>query len=242
MPQKYHQEDWLREEYVDGRRSTVDISNECGVSAQTIRRWLDEYDIPRRNQSEAQIKEKKKVHDEEWLREQYIDERRSMRDIGDEVGMTASGVKKWINRFDITTRKAHEFHLYEPASFFTGKNGYEYVSSKHDYDVHSTTIHQLVAIANGANPSKVFSNGRYHVHHENRIYWDNRPENLTLKSSVRHQHDHNSPNPVPDEYELNTDTQTLLAQLRNKVAEWEGRDNSTVNMCANELDALLRNA
>jgi hypothetical protein len=47
-------------------------------------------------------------------------------------------------------------------------------------------VHQLVAIADGADPDKVFSNGEYNVHHRNCVKWDNRPDNLELVEAGRH--------------------------------------------------------
>jgi len=41
-------------------------------------------------------------------------------------------------------------------------------------------VHQLVAIAYGADPSCVFSDGAFHVHHQNGCELDNRPQNLEL--------------------------------------------------------------
>ena len=53
-------------------------------------------------------------------------------------------------------------------------------------------VHQLVAIANGADPSEVFSGGRFHIHHRNGCKFDNRPGNLEVRRSDehgRHHHD-----------------------------------------------------
>lgn len=47
-------------------------------------------------------------------------------------------------------------------------------------------IHQLVAIANGADAHKVFSGGEYHVHHKNGCRVDNRPINIELLSRSEH--------------------------------------------------------
>lgn len=52
MP-KYRDSDWLEEQYVDQKRSTPDIADECGVSTQTICRWLGEHNIETRDRSEA---------------------------------------------------------------------------------------------------------------------------------------------------------------------------------------------
>jgi len=238
----YQNEAWLREQYVENRRSMPDMADECGVTATTISRYLDKFDIDARGQSEAQITEKKKVHNEEWLREQYIDNRRSMKDIAGEVDMTPSGVKKWIDNFDIETRSSAEHYRYQPASFFTAFNGYETVSTKLNYESHTAKVHQLVMIAEGANPAKVFSNGRYHIHHENGIYWDNRPENLELKAAKVHGSDHNAPDTtlVPSGYATELDKDELLVELRTLIAEWREQDNPTLDMAADELHSLLK--
>lgn len=60
-------------------------------------------------------------------------------------------------------------------------NGYEEIINGDDV----CKIHQLVAIAEGHDPYKVFSRS-HHVHHINEIEWDNRPENLQLLSRSEH--------------------------------------------------------
>jgi len=51
-------------------------------------------------------------------------------------------------------------------------------------------LHQLLAIAEGADPHKVFSDGAYHCHHKNGLRWDNRPCNVELKKAEQHIGDH----------------------------------------------------
>ena len=55
-------------------------------------------------------------------------------------------------------------------------------------------VHQLTAIAAGASPYLVFSDGEYHVHHCNRVRFDNRPENVELRASDDHARHHHSNN------------------------------------------------
>jgi len=238
----YQNEEWLRREYVSKRRTLEQLAGDCNVSAQTIRRWMDKYSIPRRGRSESQINEKKKVHNETWLREQYLGKRRSMKDIAEEVDMTPSGVKKWVDKFGIDTRTATEHYRYTPACYFTDTHGYETHSCRNGRGGQDRVkVHQLVAIANGAEPAKVFSNGRYHIHHKNRIYWDSRAENVELKSPHVHQHDHNARGDarVPSEVRENVDTDELLTELFKQVSSWREAEISGLDVAADEVESLL---
>lgn len=239
---KYKDKEWLRTQYVDNRRTSREIGNDCDVSNVTILRWMDKFGIEKRDQSQAQIREKKPFHNESWLRTQYLDEGRSMRDIADECGVTASGVKKWIDNFDIPTRDSAKHMRYTPVSHGWGSRGYEYVRAKYQYEASGCFVHQLVAIAEGANPHKVFSNGRYHVHHKNSVKWDNRPDNLELKSAKTHSvhHHHEERHSIPDEYVSQADREELLFALRQLVNDWKDAKLGALDVAADELDGLLR--
>lgn len=72
--------------------------------------------------------------------------------------------------------------------FETRPDGYERVRSWEPSEKREryAYIHQLVLIAEGEDPYLVFSNGRFHGHHGNRVRWDNRPSNLSLERSEDH--------------------------------------------------------
>lgn len=132
---RYHDEDWLRQQYCDENRSTYDIADECGVEAETIRRWLEEFAIER-----------------------------------DGVGRPEKSTGgKYIYRRE------------------NDKQYVQYaVGNPNEGDVTTFYEQQLVAIAEGAEPEKVFSENQHEIHFENDCPLDTRPDNLTLMDAGEH--------------------------------------------------------
>jgi|GEM_PF-3240438 len=131
------------------------------------------------------------------LREQYVEKEKSQQEIADEWGCTRSTIQRWMNRHEIPRRSGMGggANRVEYASFYTETHengGYEKVGA---YDPERegmvwTTVHQLVAIAQGENPEKVFSDGEYQTHHRTGIPFDNRRENVELLRREVHQRAH----------------------------------------------------
>jgi len=133
--------------------------------------------------------EKHKI--EEKLREQYVERGKTLKELEEEWGTSRGGIHYWLRQFDIE-RRPHVATRVERASFGLDNSGYERAQSrvpgtrKND----AVQIHRLVAIADGADPEKVFSGGKYHCHHVNGIPWDNRPENIELLTREEHLRKH----------------------------------------------------
>ena len=53
----YRDKDWLKEQYIDLKRSGLDIAGECGVCKRTIYLWLEKYGIERRKCYEYELPE-----------------------------------------------------------------------------------------------------------------------------------------------------------------------------------------
>jgi len=53
MDKKYTDCEWLTRKYIEEQHSTAEIGDICGVSKETIRRWLNNCDIKTRSKSEA---------------------------------------------------------------------------------------------------------------------------------------------------------------------------------------------
>jgi uncharacterized protein YjcR len=104
-------EEWLREQYCERKQSTPEIANNCGVSPSTVASWLERHGIEMRTLSEERAQgEVSQLHDEEWLREQYCDQERSAVDIADELNLSHSTVRNWLNRHGIERRDRHSAH------------------------------------------------------------------------------------------------------------------------------------
>jgi len=133
MADKYKDEEWLREQYIEKRKTTYEMADICGVSDPTILRWMDKFGIERRGRSAAQIKHRK-----------------------------------------------------EAPSMRTDYDGYERISAHNGNNQRKTVLHhQLLAIADGVEPQTLLG-GKYDVHHKNRLRWDNRPDNLEVLTKTEH--------------------------------------------------------
>jgi len=85
------------------------------------------------------------------------------------------------------------------ARFGTRSDGYEYWEHRHSGENVRVYVHQLLAIAEGADPSDLFGGG-YDVHHRNSVPWDNRPSNLSVLPHAEHARRHHTPDaPWTDE-------------------------------------------
>jgi DNA-binding transcriptional MerR regulator len=181
---KYKDAEYLRREYWDNGKSLNEIGEQCDTDGVTIHQWMEKHDIPRRTPDQEKGTAWK---DEDTLRRLYWDEGLTLEEIGDELGCDAGTVGNWMERLGVDRELPPEK---KPASYRTNHRGYEMWRSKHNQRQHTLGVHQLLAIADGADPHKVFSGGEYNVHHINHIPWDNRTENIEVLTKSEHSHLH----------------------------------------------------
>jgi len=194
---KYRDESWLKQKYLKENKTREEIGSICGVSEGTIQVWLSKFSIQKYTGCE-------KYKEEDWLEKQYLDEDRDIQDISAECDVTTTTIRHWLDKFDIEKDRLpgcrFNFTSYSgtdgyPTWSATGCNGYPgYL-----------TVHRLVAIADGADPYKVFSDKNYQVHHRNGFKCDNRPSNLELIDRRSHGQHHS-----PDSYKWNDDDMELV--------------------------------
>lgn len=170
-------EELLYEMYVEKDMSQYEIADEVGCTQVTVSNKMDEFSIGIKRDSYP------KLRDKEWLYEQYVEKQKSSRDIAGELGCAFGTVLRWLYNHNIETRPPSSE---KPAYYQTTTQGYETVCSRCSGDLRVVSVHQLLAIADGEPPEKVFSDGDFHVHHKNGVPWDNREQNIEVLSGSEH--------------------------------------------------------
>jgi hypothetical protein len=129
----------------------------------------------------------------EILRHLYQDLELNTRDIGELYSCDSSTVCRYLDKLDIDTRPnwkagveaAAKANRVDYVKKRTLPAGYEYWSSRSMGKGKSSElvyVHRLLAVSEYG-----FEAVRdRHVHHKNKIPWDNRPENIELKTPEEH--------------------------------------------------------
>jgi transposase len=107
--QKPVDRDWLYQRYVVDGLSTYQIAAEVGRDPKGIYQWLRGYGIPTRARGWATVPSGEHPYQQEsWLREQYVERRRSASDIAAEFGITPGAVLFQLRRVGIQPRTTSE--------------------------------------------------------------------------------------------------------------------------------------
>lgn len=193
---RYRDEGWLRGKYTGENLSMREIGEMCGVSRTPIRDALTDFDIE--IDGSRTLSDDGKPHtDEKWLREKYWERGMTVHEMGDEVGCCGQTIVNWMEKHGIDRRTNRENLGSKKVTLSMthgefGKipGGYvqfqSYVVEDGEYNYSVCGSHQLLAISEGADPHKVFTEGENVVHHENGLKWDNRPENIMVMNGRAH--------------------------------------------------------
>jgi hypothetical protein len=103
-------EKWLKEQYLEKKRSAQDISKEIGVSNVTILRKLRKLSVKIRTPAEETlIKTNSEAsvlyRDRDWLYDQYINQKKHLEVIAREINCDSSILSDWLKRFNIPTKE-----------------------------------------------------------------------------------------------------------------------------------------
>lgn len=134
----------------------------------------------------------------ELLKELYRTQQMTAKEVGEELGCSRTTICRKLRKYDIEIRGGPGFYRgyqYVPL----GYKGGGYPAWRHSYDgeLRSVPVHQLLAIAEGANPHELFGDRELVVHHRNGVKWDNRPDNLEVFSASEHGNVHERATDAP---------------------------------------------
>ena len=97
---KYKDENWLREQYEDKRKTLKEIAKEVGVSHETIRTYLYDMGVKVRGQGTREI-----LIDEKWLRKEYLIKKKSTYDLSREIGASRTTIYRRLCECGISRTK-----------------------------------------------------------------------------------------------------------------------------------------
>jgi AraC-like DNA-binding protein len=100
--QKYENKTWLREQYIDEEKTLSQIADMCNCCIATISRRLKAYNVPTRGRGVVDVDQR--LDDEQWLRERYVCEKRSYKQMSEMCDCSPTTVKRKLKKYDIPTR------------------------------------------------------------------------------------------------------------------------------------------
>jgi len=99
-------ESWLHTQYVEEGKPTTEIATNQGVSVSLILSRLDEHGIPIRSSGtrSSSWKNERKYTDPNYLKKQYIENRKPVHKIANECDVSDSTVRYWLRKLGLSTR------------------------------------------------------------------------------------------------------------------------------------------
>jgi len=91
-----HDKSWMKSKYIEEDLTAKAISEQLGCAHGTVRDYLYEYGIHKRDENPHQLSKRR------WLREQYVTQGKSDSEIADMLGVSRSMVRKARQEHDIS--------------------------------------------------------------------------------------------------------------------------------------------
>jgi len=138
--------------------------------------------MTRRNQHD--LPDDLSYRDGDVLQELYVEQGLKSREIAEMFDVDDTTIRKWMKRNGIEGRQGcpKDYYLNIPVYVSTHTDGYEYAQTQIGGEKEHVYLHRLLAVAEyGIEAVK-----DKHVHHENKIPWDNRPENIQVLPAGDH--------------------------------------------------------
>jgi transposase-like protein len=106
--EKLKNREWLREQYWEQEKTTHEIADELSLSQATVSVWMEKHGTERRSAGPQTDGNPEPLRNDEWLREQYCEQRKTTYEIADELGLCKGTVRNWMQRHGIDRRSAAE--------------------------------------------------------------------------------------------------------------------------------------
>ena len=183
--------EFLINEYIKNDKSMRQIAKEIKKPYGFVRRYLIKFNIEIKSIADAKCNKKiKSILTKELLKKLYIDKKKSIKEISNEIELSQSIIYRYIKKFNIKIRSISEANRGKIPGNFKGKiitnRGYIYIyvpnhlnatKNKHVFE------HRLVM---EKHLNRYLNNDEI-VHHINGIRNDNRIENLILTNRTKHE-------------------------------------------------------
>jgi len=186
----WHDEQTLRTEYIENKKSRRELAEQWGCSADTIRYWQEKYGIESRDV--GGVEKDAAYRDKETLEELYVEKGMSFTEVAEELGCAVATVQRWMDKHGIQSRKAPQDPTHPPYHGFRNPpdssigEEYEIVSTHIDGVNQSVPVHRLIAVGHGKLDPSEFWDSEIHIHHKSGHGLDNRPENLERLDRSEH--------------------------------------------------------
>jgi DNA-binding CsgD family transcriptional regulator len=165
--------------YVEKRLTTYEIADRFDTTSGTISSALESHGIESRSGGSG-LEYGQPWHDEDTLRELYVEKGLTADEVADRLGCSQSTVLLQLRKSGIPRRHNHPH-------FKTREDGYEVVRHKVNGEQHIVRVHRLVAVASGELDSNDFCKWEKVVHHKKPIPWLNTHGNLEVMDRGEHQ-------------------------------------------------------
>lgn len=170
----------LEELYWDQELSTTEIADKYDIAPNTVSYQLNKSGLGTRSISESKLGDIS-LKDPDVARKMYVDKGMSTTEMAEHFGCSGNAIQYWLEKHGIQRRDRNKLNSNSIPQIRSDKEGREYIRC----DGKQVKHYRLLAIADGADPYKIYSEG-HHVHHRNWIPWDNRTVNLEVLSPSEH--------------------------------------------------------
>ena len=178
--------------------------------------------------------------DPETLREMYHGKGMSTIEIADVFDVSSTTIRKYMKLGGVERRKSFSdptrppSHLLDEHDDGVG-NCYEKIRTHHKGERSVVMIHRLIAYAHGKMDFDELCDSDTVVHHKSGHGWDNRPDNLEVKSFKGHASDHADERYSGGEWRDKERLKELLNEhTQKKVAEILGCSKRTIYVWKNK--------